>query len=69
MKKQKKFERKLKFKKETVARLNHNNMNNVNGGISAGSNPECCCNTSDPPETKQNPCPVPFTEAPISECC
>jgi len=71
MKTQKSFSRRLKLSKETVAYLGDKNMYEVMGGNTAGSNPDCCCNTTEPPvtfeppcPTLQNPCPVPFTEPP-----
>jgi natural product precursor len=68
MKTQKSFSRRLKLSKETIAQLGDRNMNEVKGGDTASA-PHCCCNTTEIIVTNQNPCPVPFTEAPISVCC
>lgn len=62
MKAQKSFSRRLKLSKETIARLGDKNMNEVKGGES-GTIPGCCL------PTHQNPCPIQFTEGPISVCC
>lgn len=70
MKTQKSFERKLNLKKETISRLNDRKMIEVAGGSGDTCNTfVCCCDTSVPIPTGQNPCPIPFTEAPISKCC
>lgn len=67
MKRQKKFGRKLRLNKETIAVLNGKNMVKVVGGETGGT---CtCCDTSITTsetcytcETCQNPCPVLITE-------
>jgi hypothetical protein len=72
--KQKKFGRKLRLNKETIALLNDRGMVKVVGGATVVSVPECCCDTTEVTNrtcptmvtcaTCVNPCPVPFTESP-----
>ncbi len=65
MKEQKKFGRKLKLHKETIAQVNGKSMTEVaaGSGDTCGAT-ACCCDTTIPVPTGQNPCPVPFTEPP-----
>lgn len=70
MKNKKSFAKKLKLNKESIVGLNTQDMSAVAGGSGDTCPAFCCCDTSVIiSATHQNPCPVPFTEAPISVCC
>jgi hypothetical protein len=65
MKEQKKFERKLKLHKETIAQVSGKSMREVAAGSGdTCDNTACCCETTIPVLTWQNPCELPFTEPP-----
>jgi hypothetical protein len=70
MKKQKRFNRRLNLSKETIAQLSDRSKIKAAGASGNTCLHTCtCCDTTIPVPTGQNPCPIPFTESPVSQCC